>query len=118
MCTVRTWPMIVGAMVAAASLGSLGAEAPPAASPPNPYRTVEGWARMPPGRSWGATSAVDVAPDGRSIWVGERCGANTCAGSSLAPVLRFDDGGRLTASFGAGMFVFPHGIHVDGEGNV
>ncbi|HVD78084.1 MAG TPA: peptidyl-alpha-hydroxyglycine alpha-amidating lyase family protein [Vicinamibacteria bacterium] len=73
---------------------------------------------MPEGRTWGATSAVEIAPDGRSIWVGERCGANTCAGSSLPALLRFDEAGRLTASFGAGMFVFPHGIHVDRGGNV
>jgi sugar lactone lactonase YvrE len=73
---------------------------------------------MPEGRTWGATSAVDVDRDGRSIWVAERCGANTCAGSSLPAVLLFDEAGRLTTSFGAGMFVFPHGIHVDRSGNV
>jgi sugar lactone lactonase YvrE len=93
-------------------------DAPPANTPPNPYRTVAGWAKMPDGRSWGATSAVEVARDGRSIWVAERCGANTCAGSSLPAVLRFDPAGQLTTSFGAGMFVFPHGIHVDLRGNV
>ena len=94
------------------------AAAQPATSPPNPYRTVEGWAKMPEGRTWGATSAVDVAPDGRSIWVGERCGANTCAGSTLPAILQFDEGGALKASFGAGLFVFPHGFHVDRDGNV
>ena len=45
----------------------------------NPYRTVEGWARMPEGRAWGSTSAVDVDRDGKSIWVAERCGANTAS---------------------------------------
>ena len=45
---------------------------------PNPYQTVEGWAKLPAGRTWGATSAVEVDKDGRSIWVGERCGANSC----------------------------------------
>jgi sugar lactone lactonase YvrE len=94
----------------------VGAQAPD--SPPNPYRTVEGWAKMPEGRTWGATSAVEVAPDGRSIWVGERCGANTCAGSSLPPILLFDESGRLVKSFGAGVLVWPHGIHVDRSGNV
>jgi sugar lactone lactonase YvrE len=73
---------------------------------------------MPEGRTWGATSAVEIAPDGKSIWVGERCGANTCAGSSLPALLRFDENGTLATSFGAGMFVFPHGIHVDRGGNV
>jgi sugar lactone lactonase YvrE len=112
----RAGSTVVGVLVAAFALS--GAWAQPANAPANPYRTVEGWARMPEGRAWGATSAVDVAPDGRSIWVGERCGANTCAGSSLPAILQFDEAGRLRTSFGAGMFVFPHGIHVDRGGNV
>ena len=58
---------------------------------PNPYRTIEGWAKLPPGRTWGATSAVDIANDGVSIWVAERCGGNTCTGSTLDPILRFDE---------------------------
>ena len=89
-----------------------------AAAQPNPYRTVEGWAKMPEGRKWGATSAVDIAPDGRSIWVAERCGANSCLNSDLPVVLKFDADGNLVTSFGSGLMIFPHGIHVDREGNV
>jgi sugar lactone lactonase YvrE len=85
---------------------------------PNPYQTVEGWAKMPEGRTWGATSAVEIAPDGKSVWVAERCGGNSCAGSTLPAVLKFDETGKLVKSFGAAMFVFPHGIHVDKQGNV
>ena len=84
---------------------------------PNPYRTIENWANLPEGRTWGAAAGVDVDRKG-NIWVAERCGANTCAGSDLAPVLEFDSSGKLLKSFGAGMFVFPHGIHVDNDGNV
>ncbi|MFQ6045501.1 MAG: peptidyl-alpha-hydroxyglycine alpha-amidating lyase family protein [Gemmatimonadales bacterium] len=85
---------------------------------PNPYRAVEGvWARLPGGRVWGATSAVFPSPDG-NIWVAERCGANSCIGSDLDPVLLFDTAGTLLKSFGAGMFAWPHGIFVDREGNV
>ncbi|PYP62195.1 MAG: hypothetical protein DMD26_16255 [Gemmatimonadetes bacterium] len=83
---------------------------------PNPYRTIEGWAQL--GRPWGATSAVDIAPDGKSVWVAERCGANSCAESRLPAVYKFDANGKLVSSFGAGMFVSPHGIFVDREGNV
>jgi sugar lactone lactonase YvrE len=104
-------------MAAAAVSGAATNPQPPNAQP-NPYRTLEGWARMPEGRTWGATSAVEVAPDGRSIWVAERCGANTCAGSPLPAILLFDESGRLKNSFAAGVFVFPHGIHVDRDGNV
>jgi sugar lactone lactonase YvrE len=96
--------------------GRASAQAPN--SQPNPYRTVEGWARMPEGRTWGSTSAVEIDPDGKSIWVAERCGANSCATSSLPVVLKFDSTGKLVTSFGAGLFVFPHGIHVDPSGNV
>jgi sugar lactone lactonase YvrE len=84
----------------------------------NPYTAVDSWAQMPAGRTWGATSAVDVDPDGRSIWVAERCGRNSCAGSDLPTILKFDPSGKLVRSFGAGMFIFPHGMHVDREGNV
>jgi len=89
-----------------------------AASQPNPYRTIEGWAKMPEGRTWGATSAVDIDRDGRSIWVAERCGANSCLNSDLPIVLKFDPNGTLVTSFGAGLMIFPHGIHVDRDGNI
>jgi sugar lactone lactonase YvrE len=96
---------------------SAQADAPPN-SQPNPYRTVENWFKMPEGRAWGSTSAVEIDPDGRSIWVGERCGANSCAGKNDASILKFDSSGKLVKSFGEGMFIFPHGIFVDKEGNV
>jgi sugar lactone lactonase YvrE len=84
----------------------------------NPYTPVADWAKMPEARKWGATSAVGIAPDGRSVWVAERCGANTCVGSDLPAVLKFDESGKLVTSFGAGMFAFPHGFDVDRDGNV
>ena len=77
-------------------------------SQPNPYRTVEHWFTLPEGRTMGSSSAVLVAPDGH-IWIAERCGANSCADSSLPPVLEFDPSGKLLSSFGANLFVFPHG---------
>ena len=85
---------------------------------PNPYRTVDHWGALPAGRTWGSTSAVDVDRDGRSIWVAERCGGGSCLDSPLSPVLRLNASGSVVASFGAGMFFVPHGIHVDGDGNV
>src|ERR1044071_3638697 len=85
---------------------------------PNPYRTVEGWAKLPAGRTWGSTSAVEIAKDGSSIWVAERCGTNSCAGSKLDPILLFASTGTFVKSFGAGMLLTPHGIFVDKDGNV
>jgi sugar lactone lactonase YvrE len=91
---------------------------------PNPFQTVTGYFKLPDGRTWGSTSAVEVDKDGRSIWVAERCGTNSCLDratntmSNLPSVLRFDQSGQLVASFGAGLLIFPHGIHVDRDGNV
>ena len=86
---------------------------------PNPYRTLPGvWGELPAGRTWGSTSAVFPSPDG-NIWVGERCGANTCLGKpDVDPILLFDTSGKLLRSFGAGLIVWPHGMFVDREGNV
>src|SRR5262245_8753480 len=90
---------------------------------PNPFTTVTEPLKLPEGRKWGSTSAVDVDKDGVSIWVAERCGENKCADatgkmSALDPVLKFDANGKLVKSFGAGMIAFAHGIHVDRDGNV
>ena len=85
---------------------------------PNPYATVRGWAKLPGDREWGSTGGVDIDRDGRHVWVAERCGGNSCAGLDLDPVLRFDPAGNLVASFGAGLMIQPHGLHVDPDGNV
>lgn len=91
---------------------------------PNPYQAITGWAKLPAGRPWGSTSAVELDKDGRSIWVAERCGANSCldrATGQMKPepvMLKFDESGALVASFGGGLLIFPHGIHIDREGNV
>jgi len=105
------------------AIAAVGAQAPaeppqPTNDLPNPFETIEHYFKMPEGRQWGSTSAVDVDKDGKSIWVGERCGANTCLGSALDPILKFDASGALVKSFGSGMIVFPHGIHVDRDGNI
>jgi streptogramin lyase len=110
-------PLVVVALLAVTAAGGQ-AQVKPVNDLPNPYRTVEGWAKMPAGRTWGSTSAVEIDRDGVSVWVAERCGANSCNGSSLPSVLKFDSSGTLVKSFGAGMLIFPHGIDVDHEGNV
>ena len=85
---------------------------------PNPYETIEGWAKLPEGRTWGSLSAVDVDKDGVSIWVAERCGANSCASSNLPPIMKFDSTGRMVKAFGEGLIQVPHGMHVDRDGNI
>lgn len=98
-----------------------GAQAQSAAATPNNlphnFTTVLNWSKLPDGRRFGSTAGVDVAPDG-SVWTYDRCGANSCVGSDLDPILHLDPSGRLIESFGAGLLNFPHGFHLDMEGNV
>src|SRR4029079_19100932 len=92
--------------------------ATPANDLPNPYNTIEGWAKLPAGREWGSTSSVDIDKDGKSVWVAERCGTrpnpqggapvstNSCWDAAankmleFDPVLKFDSTGKLVKSFG------------------
>ena len=88
---------------------------------PNPYNdATEGWAKLPDGRKWGAPSKVYIDPDGKHLWVAERCGGDAlgCAGKTVDPILEFDQTGTLVKSFGGGVFNFPHGLTVDKDGNV
>ena len=95
-----------------------------AQSGPSPYRTVDGWAKLPDGRQMGAVGKVTTDPDGEHIWAVIRCDAggdrfgNECMDSALDPVVKFDLDGNVVASFGGGMFIWPHGIDVDSNGNV
>jgi sugar lactone lactonase YvrE len=109
----------------AIAAGTLAAQdIAPTNDAPNPYKTVEGWAKLPEGRKWGSTSAVDIDKDGKSIWVAERCGANSCLDretneiKKIDSILKFDENGNLVKSFGAGLLIAPHGIYVDKKGNI
>jgi DNA-binding beta-propeller fold protein YncE len=86
----------------------------------NPYRVVRDWARIE-GRAWGGSNGVAIDRDGRTVWATDRCSPGTtpgCAGTDANPVHHFDASGKEIKSFGGGMFVWPHGVHVDRDGNV
>lgn len=92
---------------------------------PNPYQTVENWAKLPEGRIMGAVGKVVMDPDGEHIWAIIRCEAtepdrfgDECLDSDLDPIIKFDQDGNVVESFGGGMFIWPHGIDVDKDGNV
>jgi DNA-binding beta-propeller fold protein YncE len=125
-CGILLWPALASVSPCAFSQGIA-----PTNDLPNPYRTIAPWGQLPEGRKWGALNGVAIDNDGESLWVTDRCGANpdvppgvspftydSCAGSKLPPVLKFDARGRLLKSFGAGMFIFPHKSYVDSQGNV
>ena len=85
---------------------------------PQPYETQRSWGELPEGAKWAAVTAVEPSPDGQFIYVIHRCIDNSCAGRSEPPILKYDYDGNLLDSFGAGLFVFPHGATVDYEGNL
>ena len=90
---------------------------------PNPNPSVVlNWAPLPGGREWGTTAGVDIDPDG-NVWAYDRCGGGLDGGCEanpeLDPIYKFDrETGEILTSFGAGLFVTPHGLHVDSDGNV
>jgi NHL repeat len=121
MLRVRTITLLFGIIAAAVTWpeAELFAQAP--ADPngaPNPYRLDTNWLKMPDGRKLGQATGVDIDPDGKSVWVFDRCGAKDCANSALNPIEKFDASGNFVVGFGQGLFNHPHGFYVDREGNV
>ena len=82
---------------------------------PNPYQPgVRNWAAHGDGRAWGSTAGIDIGPTGE-MWAIDRCGVNSCEGSNRRPSIKsIRRAARSTRSIGAGLFAFPHGLHVDG----
>ena len=118
----RLQVLVVGVAVALAGSSALSQTDvldPASRSLPNPNPTViKNFGTLPDGRVWGSTAGVEIGRDGH-IWAYDRCGANSCAGSTVDPIVKLDrQTGKLLASFGAGQFIFPHGMHVDRDGNI
>jgi DNA-binding beta-propeller fold protein YncE len=88
----------------------------------NPYRVIRDWALLTlEKRPWGGSNGVAIDKDGRTVWATDRCSpgiAPGCLGTKSNPIHHFDESGKEIRSFGGGMFVWPHGIHVDRDGNV
>ena len=118
------WPRV--ALAIALALAVLHQRVPGAQVLPNPYRIVDGWAKLPPGRAMGAVGKVVIDPDGRHVWAIVRCDrledpsrfGDECRDSKTDPVIRFNPEGKAVKSFGGGMFIWPHGLDVDRDGNV
>jgi DNA-binding beta-propeller fold protein YncE len=105
----------------------------------NPYRPVDGlqagqgpgrmggpWAKLPAGRKMGSPGGIEIDVDGAHLWAIVRCGNDGtplgsqtyCDNSDLNPILRFDPGGNVVSQFGSRLFSWPHGLHVDRDGNL
>jgi sugar lactone lactonase YvrE len=108
----------VGTLWAVSSDRGYAQTADPNAAP-NPYKMQDNWFQIPEGRKLGAAIKVQVDhSDGKSVWVFDRCGGNSCANSMVPPIQKFDANGKFVRAFGANMFVQPHGFYVDKDGNV
>jgi DNA-binding beta-propeller fold protein YncE len=85
------------------------------------YELVEGWAQLPAGIDrFGMTLGLELDRE-ENLWVFQRCFSTDCIDGPeerLPAVLKYDPSGRLLDSWGVGMFVWPHGFHLDAEGNL
>jgi peptidylamidoglycolate lyase len=97
-----------------------------AAAGPGPattrYQEVKDWPKLPAGVEFGEVPGVDVDAHGH-VFVFHRPGRGFEPDATellTAPtVLEFDaDSGRLISSWGAGMFLVPHGITIDEDNNI
>ncbi|MGI9204168.1 MAG: hypothetical protein ACR2Q3_09165 [Woeseiaceae bacterium] len=87
---------------------------------PNPYTRLEPWGEAPPGNNgeWAAVIGAEGGPDG-FLYVLHRCHANTCVDRPEPPLVKLDPRtGKRLGTFGEGLMAFPHGFHVDFEGNL
>lgn len=90
--------------------------------PPNvAYRAVHGWPLLPEGFVLGQVSGVGIDSNNQVIIFhrADHSWNRTKERIRVPTIMSFDaDTGRLTSSWGADMFVLPHGLRVDHEDNV
>src|SRR5262249_1056063 len=97
---------VVAALTLCGGIASTQDEVQPTNDLPNPYPIHPTGGKTPGGKALGSLNGVDIDRDGKSIWVADRCGPNphpppgasafqydSCAGSTLPPVLKFDSSG-------------------------
>jgi DNA-binding beta-propeller fold protein YncE len=108
--------------IAVAAVQAQTQDIAPVNSGANPYRVIRDWGQLTlEKRPWGGSNGVAIDRDGKSVWATDRCSpgvAPGCLGTKANPIHHFDETGKEIRSFGGGMFVWPHGIHVDRDGNI
>src|SRR5690242_21025818 len=83
----------------------------------SPYKVNYNWDKLQ-GRKIGVASGIRLDPDGKHLWILDRCGANGCAESDLDPIIEVDLDGKLIKSFGKGLISFPHGFFIEPNGDI
>jgi len=87
---------------------------------PNPYTRIEPFGDPPPGNNgeWAAVTGAEGGPDGH-LYIFHRCQSNSCVDRPEPPIVKLDPlTGERLSTFGEGLMAFPHGFHIDYEGNV
>jgi sugar lactone lactonase YvrE len=110
---MHTLKTIAAAALATTALGGAAfaqASYPCANDLPNPYRLVENWAQMP--RRFAPVNAVTVDAN-NNFWAADRCEETGCKS-----IFEIGPDGNTLKNFGADLFVEPHAMAVDKEGNV
>ncbi len=112
----RTNRTVIGLALALAVCAGGAADADALKTPYGPPQHQ--WAKTSGDWTWGSSAGIERGPHGR-IWAIDRCGANTCDGSDRAPIVELGmKTGKPVKAIGAGLFVFPHGLHVDAHGDI
>jgi peptidylamidoglycolate lyase len=126
----RRFPVILPLTLVALGLASRGPRPVGASEPARPaggqaitFRIVHGWPELPPGEILGQATGVGVDSRG-NVLVFHRAGRVWAQPFPTEPIARptvwvFDGKtGHFLRSWGAGMFVMPHGLTVDHDDNV
>ena len=74
----------------------------------SPYKVVPGWGQLTAPLKWGEVPNVAIDPRG-TVFVFTR---------SEPPVVELTAAGKVVKTWGQGMFVWPHGIRFDRDGNL
>src|SRR4051794_39190011 len=104
---------VIGAVLVPHQPAHAQAGAPLLNSGSNPFSAMARWWMIPEGQTWTPTAGIGLDRQGH-VWVG----CADCAAGPDAPIQEFDKSGKRLRSFGAGMFVAPHGLFVDRDDNI
>jgi sugar lactone lactonase YvrE len=95
--------LLVGFSVLAAHLIQMSP-----ANAASPYKVVPGWGQLTAPLKWGEVPNVAIDPKG-TVFVFTR---------TEPPVVELNPAGKVLKTWGHGMFVWPHGIRFDRDGNL